>query len=643
MGIFLRTLIIAVLGVCFVAHAEGPVANNGNPELWPRVKSPYGLDADLEKRITQILGKMSLQEKVGQIIQAEIKSISPDDARKYHIGSILNGGGSWPTAQANGPKLGWLAIADVFYDASMDTSDGKQAIPIMWGTDAVHGHNNVAGATLFPHNIGLGAMHNPALMRDIGAITAREVAATAIPWTFAPTVAVARDDRWGRTYESYSENPELVAEYSKEIVLGLQGHPALEDAFRADKVIATAKHFIGDGGTQKGDDQGDTVLSENDLRTLHAPGHIMALGVGVQTVMATFNSWNGVKTHGNKYLLTDILKDRMGFDGLVVGDWNGHAQIPGCSPGNCAQVINAGVDLVMVPENWKDFYKSTLRHVKKGRISEERLDDAVRRVLRVKLRAGLFEKGKPSQQALAGRFDLIGHPDHRAIARQAVRESLVLLKNDDILPLNPSQHILIAGEGADNVVMQAGGWSVRWQGRENKREDFPGATSIFAGIEEIVTQSGGKITLDKAGKYQQTAEGTPDVAIVVFGEEPYAEFEGDLENGTDYSDETALKTLTELQKAGIPTVAVFLSGRPLWVEPEMTMANAFVAAWLPGSEGAGIADVLFADKDGDVRHNFSGKLSFSWPKTPTQNPLNVGDADYDPAFPYGYGLTYDKK
>jgi len=617
----------------FTANAQ----TQGDPSVWPKVKSPYSNDPALEERINAILSEMSLKQKVGQIIQAEIKSISPSDAKKYHIGSVLNGGGSWPTGKADGPKLGWLALADLFYDASTKTKSGT-TIPILWGTDAVHGHNNVIGATLFPHNVGLGAMHNPELMRDIGAVTAREVIATGIPWTFAPTVAVARDDRWGRTYESYSENPDLVAEYAKEMIIGLQGHPVLGDAFGPDKIVATSKHFIGDGGTTGGDDQGDTKVSEQELRNVHAPGHIMALGVGVQTVMATFNSWNGVKTHGNKYLLTDILKDRMGFDGFVVGDWNGHEQIEGCSAGNCAQVINAGVDLVMVPTNWKDFYKSTLRHVKKGRISRDRLDDAVRRILRVKLRAGLFEKGKPSQQSLAGKFDLVGHARHRAIARQAVRESLVLMKNNGVLPIKPDQRVLVAGAGADNLVMQAGGWSVRWQGRENKQSDFPGATSIYKGIKKIVSESGGKVDLRIDGKFDER----PDVAIVVFGETPYAEFEGDLEKGSDYTDEKALKILIELQKSGIPTVSVFLSGRPLWVEPEMNASDAFVAAWLPGSEGAGVADVFFTDAVGNIRHDFSGKLSFSWPKTPDQHPVNVGDKQYDPAFPYGYGLRYKK-
>ena len=626
-----------LLSVLAVSAQEQTGPNNLDPSIWPKVKSPYGLDSDIEVRITSIIEKMSVQEKVGQLIQAEIKSISPADAKKYHIGSILNGGGSWPTADANGPLLGWIAIADAFYKASMDSSDGKQAIPILWGTDAVHGHNNVSGATLFPHNIGLGAMHHPELMRDIGVVTAREVAATGIPWTFAPTVAVARDDRWGRTYESYSEQPEHVAAYTKEMILGLQGHPALNNAFAADKIIATAKHFIGDGGTLNGDDQGNTVLSEAQLRALHAEGHIMALGVGVQTVMATFNSWNGVKTHGNKYLLNDILKDRMGFDGLVVGDWNGHEQIEGCSVANCSQVINAGVDLVMVPERWKDFYKSTLRHVRKGRISQDRLDDAVRRILRVKLRAGLFEKGKPSQQLLAGRFDLIGHADHRALARQAVRESLVLLKNDDVLPLRPDQNILVAGAAADNIVMQAGGWSVTWQGRDSKPDNYPGSTTIFAGIEEAVLQAGGSVTLNKEGRYTDK----PDAAIVVFGEGPYAEFEGDLEPGTDFSDEKPLQILLALREANIPAIAVFLSGRPMWVQPEMEAADAFVAAWLPGTEGAGVADVLFTDKTGNIHNNFSGKLSFTWPASPDQHPINIGDDDYSPAFAYGFGLRYE--
>lgn len=616
-------------------------ASPASPQIWPRITSPYAGDAGVEQKVEGLLSRMTLAEKVGQITMAEIQSISPDDVKRFHIGGLLNGGGSYPNLDRKATIAQWLVMANAFHDASVATSGGRAGIPVIWGTDAVHGHNNVIGATIFPHNIGLGAMRDAALMRDIGVATAREVALTGISWAFAPTVAVARDDRWGRTYESYSEDPKLVAEYAKEIVVGLQGHPALEDAFAPDKVVATAKHFIGDGGTLNGDDQGDTRLSEEALKSLHAPGHFTAIGAGVQTVMATFSSWNGVKTHGNKYLLTTVLKDRLGFDGFVIGDWNGHAQVPGCAPGSCPEAVNAGVDMIMAPTDWRDFIRNTTQQVKSGAISQARLDDAVRRILRVKIRAGLFEKARPSERPLAGMQNLLGHPEHRALARRAVRQSLVLLKNDGVLPLRPAQKILVAGDAANSISRQSGGWTLTWQGRDLTNADFPGATSVYAGIREVVEAAGGKAILSEAGEYAER----PDAAIVVFGETPYAEFEGDLESsqGLDFTDERPLAILRRLRAAGVPTVAVFLSGRPLFVAPEIEAANAFVAAWLPGSEGAGVADVLIAGADGRPRYDFRGTLSFSWPAEPNQQPLNAGDPPYAPLHPFGYGLRYDAR
>ncbi|NOX81557.1 MAG: glycoside hydrolase family 3 protein [Alphaproteobacteria bacterium] len=627
------SVLIAILGVAGCVAVE---TTTEPQDYWAPISTPFTDEEGVEERIDGIVVRMSIEEKVGQIIMAEIQSITPAEVRQYHIGAILNGGGSYPSTERYSPLQAWVDIADAFYDASMDNTDGKVAIPIIWGTDAVHGHNNVVGATLFPHNVGLGAMRNRALMREIGAATAREVAATGINWTFAPTVAVARDDRWGRTYESYSEAPEIVAQYAKEMVIGLQGHPALGNVFSAGKVVATAKHFIGDGGTTLGDDQGDTQIDERSLKEIHGAGHIAAIEAGAQTVMATFNSWNGVKTHGNKYLLTEVLKNQLGFDGFVVGDWDGHEQIPGCTSSKCAQTINAGVDMVMVPTDWKEFYNNTIRQVRKGDISTERLNDAVRRILRVKIRAGLFEKGRPSTQPFAGQTDIIGNPQHRALARQAVRESLVLLKNAGLLPLDPGQKILVAGAAANNMPMQAGGWSVTWQGGDTSNADFPGATTIFAGIQAKVSTAGGQADLSVSGKF----ETRPDAAIVVFGETPYAEFEGDLEEGVDFESENALKILRALKGAGVPTIAVFLSGRPRWVTPEIDAADAFVAAWLPGSEGAGVADVLFTDESGAIQHNFVGKLSFTWPASPDQQPINIGDAQYEPLFPFGFGLNY---
>lgn len=604
---------------------------------WPKLKSAIVKDPALEARVEKILAGMTLKEKVGQVIQPQITSISPAEVTKYHIGSVLSAGGSYPAAR-DAEAISWVGAANKFYNASVKNPKKRSAVPIIWGIDAVHGHNNVVGATIFPHNIGLGATRNPGLIRQIGEVTAREVTVTGIGWTFAPTVAVARDQRWGRTYESYSENPALVAELAAAMVVGLQGHPARKDLFGSDKVVATVKHFLGDGGTDLGDDQGDTLVDEKTLRDIHAPGFVAALDAGAQTVMASFNSWNGVKSHGNGYLLTEVLKNQMGFDGFVVGDWNGHEQVPGCSAQNCAAAFNAGVDLIMVPDAWRDFYNNTLRQVKRGTISQARLDDAVRRILRVKMRSGLFDKGKPSEQSFAGRHQILGHPKHRAVARQAVRESLVLLKNDNnVLPINPSKKIFVTGASADNLVKQSGGWTVTWQGDDTSDSDFPGGTSIFSGFEQQVKAAGGQIELGKSASFKQK----PDVAIVVFGEKPYAEAKGDIEGDIVFADEQAnLQMIEKLTAQGIPVVNVFVSGRPMWVNPSIEASDAFVAAWLPGTEGDGVADVLLSGADGKVQNNFVGKLSFSWPERADQIPLNIGDKDYAPKFPYGYGLSY---
>jgi beta-glucosidase len=603
---------------------------------WPRVTSPLAPGADIERAIDELLGAMSLEDKVGQVIQPEINSVTPDEVRKYRLGSVLNGGGGWPHAKKSSTPEDWLALADAFWQASMDTSGGGVAIPIIWGLDAVHGHGNVIGATLFPHNIGLGAANDPDLIREIGQVSAREVAVTGQDWNFGPTLAVVRDDRWGRTYESYSEDPEIVRAYAAAMVEGLQGAAGDETFLDGERVIACAKHYLGDGGTDGGADQGNSLASEAELRDVHGAGYVAALEAGVQTVMASFSSWQGAKVHGHKGLLTDVLKERMGFDGFVVSDWNAHGQVPGCSNASCAAAFNAGIDLFMVPQEWKVLYENTLAQVKAGEISAERLDDAVRRILRVKLRAGLFERGRPSSRPLAGRAELIGSAGHRAVARRAVRRSLVLLKNNGgLLPLSPGTRVLVAGDGADDIGKQTGGWTITWQGTGNSNEEFPGATSIWGGIREAVEAGSGTAVLSPDGSYQEK----PDVAIVVFGEDPYAEFVGDRAT-VGFLPEQPLELLRRLRQDGIPVVSVFLSGRPLWVNPELNASDAFVAAWLPGTEGGGVADVLFAAADGSVRHDFSGKLSFSWPKTPSQAVLNRGDADYDPLFAYGYGLTY---
>jgi len=616
-------------------------ATEPDATAWPRVQSAIPSNPQVETRVGRLLEQMTLQQKVGQIIQAEIASVTPEDVKAYHLGSVLNGGGSYPGGNKDASAADWVAAADAFYDASMDTSDGGVAIPVIWGTDAVHGHSNVMGATLFPHNVGLGATGNPDLVRRIAAATAREVAATGLDWTFAPTVAVSRDERWGRAYESYSETPELVAALAGPAVSGLQGDGASGKAFGPANVVATAKHFIGDGGTELGRDRGNTVIDEAGLRAIHAPGYEAALGAGVQTVMASYNSWNTQRMHGNRYLLTDVLKDRMGFDGFVIGDWNGHTLIPGCSNASCPAAINAGVDMIMVPTDWKAFYENTLNQVRAGEISEERLDDAVRRILRVKIRAGLFDKGRPSSRPLSGKTEWIGHPDHRALARKAVRESLVLLKNNDgVLPLDPSRTILVAGDGADDIAKQSGGWTLTWQGGDNENKDFPGATSIYAGIREAVGEAGGRAVLSPNGEF----ETRPDAAVVVFGEDPYAEMPGDVWT-IDYQpgNRRDLALIKRLKATGIPVVVVFLTGRPRAVNPEINAADAFVVAWLPGGEGSGIADVLFRAADGSIPYDFEGKLPFSWPSRADQVPVNVNDPGPGAQFPLGFGLTYSDR
>jgi beta-glucosidase len=633
----MRSLIFAaVVSLAGAAAAQTPVVH---PEIWPEIPRALKRDAALEKRIDGLLVRMTLEQKVGQVIQPSITTVTPVDIRDYYIGSVLNGGGGWPGDVRKARPADWLAMADAFYEASMDRADGRVAIPVMWGSDAVHGHNNIVGATLFPHNVGLGAMRNPDLIRRIGEVTAAEMRVTGIDWNFSPTVAVARDDRWGRAYESWSEEPEVVREYAAKMIEGLQGPAGKKGFTKSPRVIATAKHFLGDGGTEGGRDQGDNRSTEVELRDIHGAGYVGALRSGVQVVMASYNTWHGRKMHGFGELLTGVLKERMGFDGLIVGDWNGHGQVPGCTNSSCAAAFNAGVDIFMVPEDWKALYKNTLEQVRAGQISGERLDDAVRRILRVKLRSGLFEAGKPSQRPLGGDFARLGSPEHRAVARQAVRESLVLLKNNGgALPIRGRAQVLVAGDGADNIAKQAGGWTLTWQGDGNTNADFPGGTSIGAAIRAAVESAGGRVTISAGGSYSQK----PDVAVVVFGENPYAEFSGDRQT-VIYENETDLALLRKLKADGIPVVSVFLSGRPLWVNPHLNASDAFVAAWLPGTEGTGVADVLVGDADGKPRHDFKGKLSFSWPKLASQSVLNRGGANYDPLFPFGFGLTYSDR
>ena len=596
---------------------------------WTRTNTCEYKNFNNEDLIEQLIGGMTIEEKVGQVIQGDLDFISPQDVKKFKIGSVLNGGNTAPNGDKYSSVDDWKRLSKEFYDASPIYKGIK--VPVLWGTDAVHGHNNVIGATLFPHNIGLGASGNVDLMKSIGEAIALEVLSTGVAWTFAPTVAVPQDDRWGRTYEGFSEDPLLVSKLGKAFVLGLQGEGDM--LLDNNHVIATAKHFMGDGGTFEGIDQGNTRISEIGLRVLHGYPYFDALDACAQTVMASFNSWNGKKLHGYEELLKDILKKDMQFDGFVVGDWNGHGQVEGCSNAKCAQSFNAGVDMFMVPENWKDLLRNTIRQVKSGEISETRLDEAVRNILRVKSRLGLFNGRVPHEF----KENYLGDPKHIALARQAVRESLVLLKNNkQLLPLNPSQHIGIIGDAAKKISSQTGGWTITWQGRENLNSDFINVNSIYEALEGAVISSGGTIEFSNNGKFNKD----PDVVIGIFGEEPYAEMLGDLKDVSfTATDPKFLPLLEAMNAQNIPTVSIFLSGRPLVVNRQLNASDAFIAAWLPGSAVEGIADVIFTN-DNKINYDFVGKLSYSWPKTKDQAVLNFTDSIYDPLFPFGYGLTY---
>ena len=629
------SLIAAALlsaGVFGVTHAAVHGAVPTTPLAdWPHVTSALRRDTALEARVGEIVAGMTLRQKIGQMTQAEIGSITADEVRAYYIGSVLNGGGSWPGKNKYATAADWVALADRFYDASMAT-DMAIKVPVVWGIDAIHGNSNVYGATLYPHNIGLGAAHDKRLIRQMGQSVAGAVRATGINWVFAPTLAVVRDVRWGRTYESFGADPALVKAYAGEYVQGLQG------GLNGDaNVIATAKHFIGDGATEQGTDQGNARVSRADMINRYGQPYYAALKAGVQTVMVSYNSWNDeaggldyAKMHGSRAMLTDALKTKMGFDGVVISDWNGIGQVTGCSNDACARSINAGVDMVMVPTDWKAFIANTVRQVEAGEIPVARIDDAVRRIVRVKLRAGLFGK-KPSSSRYAGRQEAL---QDRALARQLVRKSLVLLKNDSAaLPMARGGRILVVGEGASNLALQTGGWSLSWQGNDNQDADFPFADTILAGIVEANGKDNVVYSADGAGVDVNAF----DLVIAVLAESPYAEGMGDigatgtLSHSSRYPHELAL--LQAVAGKGKPVVTVLLSGRPLWTNDLMNLSDAFVAAWLPGTEGKGVADVLFR---GGQR--FSGTLPFAWPRSPCQAVVNQAGGTA-PLFRPGYGLA----
>jgi beta-glucosidase len=597
---------------------------------WPAHHSPAPPDPAMERRIAAIVAGMTLEQKIGQMTQPDVRYVTPEEVRQYYIGSVLNGGGAWPDMNKHATVADWAALADRFHDAAMET-DMAVKIPLVWGTDAVHGHNNVSGATIFPHNIGLGAANDPALIERIGRATARQVRATGITWTFAPTLAVGQNRRWGRTYESWSSDPTLVARYGEAMVRGLQGGLTGDG-----DVLATAKHYLGDGGTFDGVDQGENRATRAELINREAAGYYAALDAGVQTVMISYSSWNDVaaghdggKMHGNRELITDVLKDRLGFDGLVVSDWNGIEQVPGCTKARCAQAINAGIDMIMVPEDWKVFIANTVADVREGRIPESRIDDAVTRILRVKMRSGLFER-EPSASAFNGRAEAVNAAD---LAREAVRKSVVLLKNDNqALPLVQGRKILVVGASADSLSNQTGGWSLTWQGTENTNADFATGSTLLAALRQQLGAA--NVTYSADGSGVNVADF--DAVVAVLGETPYAEFNGDVrfpkpvQHSALYPADLAV--LTKVAGKGVPVVSVLYSGRPAYANDLINLSDAFVAAFLPGTEGAGLADVLTGG-----RHDFTGRLSFAWPGSACSTGEGPGDIVQ---FARGYGLSY---
>ena len=571
---------------------------------------------------------MTLDQKIGQMTQPERMHVTPDEAKRFHIGSVLSGGGSCP---GDNRPADWVTMNDAYWTASMQEDAEHLAIPILYGVDAIHGNANVLGATIFPHNIGLGAAGDPELIQRIGRVTAREVRAAGVDWTFAPTLAVARDPRWGRTYESYSEDPGVVGGYAGGIVKGLQ----------EGGVVACAKHWVGDGGTVAGVDQGDTVVDEEELRSVHIAPYLPAVKSGVLTVMVSLSSWNGEKCHAHRYLIQDVLKGEMGFRGFVVSDWNGVDPLADDYAEAAAMAVNAGVDMVMVPETWKEFIAGLRERVERGDVPVERIDDAVARILQVKFVSGLFERARPWGRRGANGSSF-GSREHREVAREAVRKSLVLLKNEGgVLPLDKGGRILVTGRGAHDRGRLCGGFTVEWQGVLGN-DRIEGGTSVWEGIEAVAPGA----VLGGVGGNVGVPEGGFDAAVVVIGERPYAEGLGDIREespvrpGTNhlpagpgalkpYGDTLELAALHPedlamirgLRGRGIPVVAVLVSGRPLVVDEELAASAGFVVAWLPGSEGGGVADVLFGDCD------FVGRLPMGW--------LGGGGKVL---FPRGYGL-----
>ncbi|WP_406691339.1 glycoside hydrolase family 3 N-terminal domain-containing protein [Saccharopolyspora sp. ID03-671] len=570
--------------------------------------------APIPDRVEDLLSRMSLQDKIGQMTQAERVAADPRTAASASLGSVLSGGGSAPepnTAES------WADMYDEYQRAATSTPLG---IPLIYGVDAVHGHNNVHGATIFPHNIGLGAANDPQLTEDIGRATAEEISGTGIDWDFAPCLCVARNDRWGRTYESFGETPERPAANATAID-GLQGE-ALD---APGSVLATAKHYIGDGGTTGGDDQGNTEIDEQELRRIHLPPFQEAINRGVGSVMISYSSWNGLKLHAHSYLINDVLKGELGFQGFVISDYDAIDQIDGqlgFTAEEVATAINSGLDMIMVPNDWQKFTELLRGEVENGHVPMERIDDANRRILTKKFELGLFENPYTDRQFTG----TVGSPEHRALARDAVRKSQVLLKNDGgVLPLaKDGGKLFVAGKNADDIGNQSGGWTISWQGESGPIT--PG-TTILQGIRDAA--KGTEVTYDRHG---EGIDSSYRAAIAVVGETPYAEGQGDRPSGMGL-DQEDLATVKKLEDSGVPVIAVTVSGRPLDIAEHLPRWDALLASWLPGTEGAGVADVLFGN------HNPTATLPMTWMASADQQPINDSDGQ-KPLFPYGFGLTY---
>ncbi|MER6345847.1 glycoside hydrolase family 3 N-terminal domain-containing protein [Streptomyces sp. NPDC001595] len=609
---FVAALCAAALAVTGLTAAAPPDRDTATAAVLP-YQDP---SVPVPQRVDDLLGRMSLDDKLGQMTQIEKDALVPQsDLATYRIGSVLSGGDS--TVSPNNAQT-W---ADT-YDSLQRTALGTPlAIPLIYGIDAVHGHNAVRGATLFPHNIGLGATRDPALVQRVGRAVAEEVAGTGIDWSFAPCLCVARNDRWGRTYESFGETPELPTAMTS-FITGLQGAGLGGDPA---SVLATAKHYIGDGGTTGGVDQGNTELSETELRAIHLPPFKEAVRRGVGSVMLSYSSWNGVRSHAHKYLVTDVLKGELGFSGFVVSDWAAVDQLDGQTGFTGAEIataVNAGVDMVMVPHDYKKFLALLRGEVTAGRVPLARIDDANRRILTKKFQLGLFERPLTDRSYTT----TVGSAAHRALAREAVRASQVLLKNEGgVLPLARNGKLFVAGKSADDIGNQSGGWTVGWQGRSGAVTE---GTTVLQGIRATVTDPS-RVTYDR---YGNGIDGSYTAAVAVVGETPYAEMRGDRPAGMGL-DQEDLQTLARLKASGVPVVVVLVSGRPLDIAAQLPDWKALLAAWLPGTEGGGVADVLFG------AYAPTGKLPVSWMRSASQQPVNDGDGK-SPLFPYGYGLTY---